>query len=54
MKKILIAPGNLLEMGFQKLKGDENFTGGYVEFNGEVLAGREITEQDINFLMELM
>ena len=33
---------------------DGNFTNGYVEFNGEVLKGREITEQDINFLIELM
>ena len=83
MKTILIAPGNLLELGFQKLTGDEfhcggyytwfaycknknvlhvtyefdkngNFTNGYVEFNREVLEGREITEQDINFLIDLM
>ncbi|MCK8143179.1 hypothetical protein MW871_14915 [Flavobacterium sp. I-SCBP12n] len=83
MRKILIIPENLLEMGFQKLKGDDfdcggfytwfafykngnelhityefdkdgNFTNGYVEFNGEVLKGREIKEQDIKFLIELM
>ena len=27
---------------------------GYVEFNGEVLTGREITKSDVEFLMELM
>ncbi len=30
------------------------FIGGYVEFNGESLKGRELTKSDIQLLIELM
>lgn len=33
---------------------NDTFLLGYFEFNGEQLKGREITIEDINFLIELM
>ena len=32
----------------------DEFINGYVEFNGEILKGREITIKDITFLIEIM
>lgn len=33
---------------------DEKFETGYLEFNGQVLKGRELTIKDLKFIIEIM